>query len=94
MWHRLPSLEKQKYLKKWLRAIVYDETPKTLKRHIVHHAKEIYEKNPEEWLASMYNLIESFEIMHRAKPSVINRLKKLEKKYKTNPRRYTAPPRI
>ena len=84
--------QQEAFLAAWLEAVSADETDVTIKRHIVHHAKEIYEKTPEEWAASMRNLVDIFEHMNKISPPTHARLGKLLKKYRSNPRRYTPPP--
>ena len=51
----------ERYYRKWILAIANDETGRTIKRHIIRHAKEIYSKEPKVWSASMRNLIEIFD---------------------------------
>jgi hypothetical protein len=92
MWKKLDQEGKKKYLKQWIREITKDETSLSIRRHIIKHAKEIFEKNPKEWSASMRNLIEVYEVMNKIRPSEKLRLVKLHKKYLRNPKRYTSPP--
>lgn len=94
MWRRLSKKEQEKYYRKWIKEIADCETKLSLKRHIVRHAKEIYDKNSKEWSTSMKNLLESFNEMNQIDTTTAMCLKKLENKYKTNPRRYTPPPKI
>lgn len=82
----------EKYYKKWISKIAKDETGRTIKRHIIRHAKEIYSKEPKIWSASMRNLIEIFEKVYKATPSLKLKMARLQHKYKKNPRRYTPPP--
>jgi len=82
----------EKHYKKWISAISNDETGRTIKRHIIRHAKEIYSKEPKVWSASMRNLIEIFDKVHKSKPSTKLKIKRLQRKYKKNPKRYTPPP--
>jgi len=82
----------EKYYKNWILRIAKDETGRTIKQHIVKHAKEIYSKDPKIWSASMRNLIEIFEKVHKGKPSLKLKIARLEHKYQKNPKRYTPPP--
>ena len=82
----------EKYYQKWILEIAKDETSRTIKQHIVRHSKEIYSSDLEEWSASMRNLIEIFDVMYKLNPSIKLKLKRLEYKYKENPKRYTPPP--
>ena len=82
----------EKYYKKWILAIANDETGRTIKQHIVRRAKEIYSKEPKIWSASMRNLIEVFDNVHKSTPSIRLKIKRLQHKYKMNPKRYTPPP--
>jgi len=81
-----------RYYRKWILEISKNETSRTIKQHIVRHSKEIYSRDLKEWSASMKNLIEIFDMMHKLNSSVKLKLKRLECKYKENPRRYTPPP--
>ncbi|MBT4277155.1 hypothetical protein HOD96_00185 [Candidatus Falkowbacteria bacterium] len=94
MLQKLLKKDKRKYLTKWIKDISKDETDLSLKRHIVKHAKEIFENDPKKWAASMRNLIEIFEAKYKIKPSIDLQLERLEEKYKKNPKRYTDPPKI
>lgn len=85
--------EQIEYYRKWIKKIAKDETGLSSKRHIVHHAKEVYKKDPKQWSASMKNLIEIFDEIHKIKPDIKSRLDRLEEKFKKNKRRYTPPPR-
>ena len=82
----------KKYYRKWISVIAKDETPRTIKQHIVRHAKEIYSEEPEIWSASMRNLIEIFDKIYKSNPSTKLKLERLHHKYKKNPKRYTSPP--
>jgi hypothetical protein len=82
----------EKYYRKWISAIANDETGRTIKQHIVRHAKEIYSKEPKIWSASMRNLIEVFDKVNRSTPSIKLKIERLRHKYKKNPKRYTPPP--
>lgn len=93
MWAKLSKKEKENYYRNWIKGIVKDETKLSLSRHIVRHAKEIYEKDPNEWSASMKNLLEVFDKMHKVDTPIELCLKKLENKYKSRPKRYTSPPK-
>jgi 3-methyladenine DNA glycosylase AlkD len=80
-------------LNNWIKDISKNATKDSLQHHIVKHANEIFEKDPQEWSASMRNLIDIFEsICGVEPPSVVLRLKKLEEKYRTDPEKYTGPP--
>ncbi len=94
MWRKLSEKQQEKYYRKWIKETIKDETELSLKKHIVHHAKEVYKKDPKEWIASMKNLVYAFEIMYKLKSSVALQLKKLDDKYKKNSKRYTPPPKI
>lgn len=83
----------RRYLNQWIKLITKDETDLSIKRHIVRHAKEIYQKESQSWSDSMRNLVEIYERKCRVKPSLLRQIKKLENKYKKNPKRYTSPPK-
>jgi hypothetical protein len=94
MWKKLSTKEQVDFLNKWIRELTKDETRLSLRRHVVRHAKEIYGKDPKEWIASMRNLTDAYEVLCKVKqPSTLLRIQKLYNKYKKNPRRYTAPPK-
>lgn len=80
------------YYKKWISEITKAETERTIKRHILKHAKEIHSRDPKEWSASMKNLVDIFDKFYKLKPSLKLRIERLNHKYKRNPKRYTAPP--
>ncbi|MCX6786991.1 MAG: hypothetical protein NTY93_00465 [Candidatus Kaiserbacteria bacterium] len=94
MWENLSENDMEKYLRRWIQETTKDESELSLKKHIVKHAKEINQKDPTEWLASMKNLVEAYEEKTKAIPSVVLRVQKLANKYKKNKRRYTPPPKI
>ena len=94
MWKKLSKEEQLRYYKNWINETLKDETCDSIKMHIVKHAKEIYQKDPEEWSASMRNLIDAFDKKCKINPSISLRLKKMEDKYHKNPRRFTPPPKI
>ncbi|MDO8574212.1 MAG: hypothetical protein Q7R86_01135 [bacterium] len=94
VWRKLSKNKQIKYHRKWVKAIVKDETPATIKKHINRHAKEIYTKDPKRWSASMRNLVDIFDEMYQVKPSTSLKLERLHNKYRKNPRRYTPPPRL
>lgn len=76
----------------WMEDCVKDETPLSLKRHIVRHAKEIYEGDNAGWVASMRNLLDKFEIISNVYATDDKRLERLLMKWHKNKRRYTPPP--
>jgi len=89
MWSHLSQSEQRKYLAKWIKAIAENERSDfALKRRIVKHAKEVFNKDPKAWAASMRNLVEIFETMKKIKPSADSQLKRLFKKHSKNPKRY------
>lgn len=92
MVRKLINNNLERYYRKWILAIANDETGRTIKRHIIRHAKEIYYKEPKVWSASMRNLIEIFDKVYKSKPSIKLKIKRLQLKYKKNPKRYTPPP--
>lgn len=94
MWQKLSKRKKSDFLNKWIVATLKVETKLSLKRHIVRHAGEVYKKEPEEWIASMKNLIDAFELINNINTGLDTRLKKLNDKYIKNPKRYTPPPKI
>ena len=94
MWRKLSKAQQIKYHRKWVKDIIEDETPITIKRHINKHAKEIYTRDPDKWSASMRNLVDIFDEMHQIKPSIKLKLERLHNKYRKNPRRYTPPPHL
>jgi len=92
MVKKLAVNNSEKYYKKWILEITKNETDRTIKRHIVRHAKEIYSKEPKLWSASMRNLIEIFDGVYKSTPSLKLKIERLQNKYKKNPKRYTSPP--
>lgn len=94
MWEKLSKKEQEKCLKKWISNIVEDKrnTKLSVKKHIVCHAKDVFSEDPKIWSASMRNLIEVFEALHKIKPTTIMRLKRFERKYKKDPKKYCPPP--
>jgi len=92
MVKKLTNNNLEKYYKKWILEIANDETGRTIKQHIVRHAKEIYSKEPKIWSASMRNLMEIFDKVYKSAPSLKLKIERLEHKYKKNPKRYTPPP--
>ncbi|PIR07092.1 MAG: hypothetical protein COV55_01535 [Candidatus Komeilibacteria bacterium CG11_big_fil_rev_8_21_14_0_20_36_20] len=94
MWHHLSKKDQHKFLCKWIKKITYDETDLSIKRHVVRHAKHIYDRDPRQWAASMRNLVQIFEDMQNIKPSTTLQLDRLYNKYKSNKHRYTKPPKL
>lgn len=94
MWRSLSKKEKEKYHRKWIKKIIRDETPVSVKKHIVRHSKEIFRKDPKKWSASMRNLLDIFDEMYKSHPDISHKLERLQSKYNKNPKRYTAPPRV
>ena len=94
MWKRLNKKEQLYFLRRWIKGIIKKHTDFSIKRHIVKHAKEIYQKNPQKWASSMRNLVEIFEGMNNIKPQPAEQLERLDNKYKKDKNRYTAPPKI
>lgn len=92
MWRELPEEDQLKFYKKWISDTLRDETPDSLREHIIKHAHEIFEKDPEEWSASMRNLVDAFDAKMGCNPSVGLRLKKMDNKYKKDSDRFTPPP--
>ena len=85
----------EKYYNTWIRVISKRYTQITIKRHIIHHAKQLNDKNtnsPLNWVASMYNLIRIFESVNRVKSTKPIEIYKLLKKYNKNPKLFTPPP--
>jgi hypothetical protein len=89
--------ETEEYLKRWIKLIVKETSALRIKRHIIHHAKQLCDpnvNNPISWLASMYNLLEIYESIHKVKATPPIKIYKLLCKYNTNPRIYTTPPGV
>lgn len=82
----------EKYYRKWISAAANDETGRTIKQHIVRHAKDIYSEKPKIWSASMRNLIAIFDEVYKSTPSIKLKTERLRHKYKKNPKRYTPSP--
>lgn len=68
----------------WIREIAKQRTPEQIKMHILKHATELFDPDddaygqPREWLASMYNLLRTFEIKFGVHCSAEDRLARLE----------------
>jgi hypothetical protein len=91
-WKRLPKEKRARYYRRWIRHITKDETFHTIRQHILRHSREVYKKDPKIWSASMRNLIEIFDGLHKLRPDTKLMLERLERKYRKNPKRYTPPP--
>jgi len=83
-------------LDKWIDDIIKDKrnTEFSIKKHINKHAKQIYDRDPEKWCASMRNLLELYEKIHNIKPSVSLQIERFNNKYNKNKYRYTPQPKI
>jgi len=88
----------EKYYQKWINLIARRTTDLKIKRHIVKHAKELFDRsdedynNPLGWSTSMYNLIKIYESFHEVQSNTSLQLYRLLKKYYKNPRIHTPPP--
>ncbi len=85
----------EKYYKRWLKDIAKTTSPRNIKGHITHHTKQLYDtktNNPVSWVASMYNLLKIYELVHRVESTTSIQIYKLLKKYNKNPRTHTPPP--
>lgn len=91
---KVPKSKQRKFLDRWIGAIVKNKknTALGVKKHIVKHAREIFEKNPRLWAASMRNLVEIYERMHEITPKLSTQIERFENKYNRNHSRYTPPP--
>lgn len=83
-------------LDKWIENIIKDKrnTIFSVKRHINHHSKQIYTRDPDKWCASMRNLLEIYEKMNKVIPSTSLQIERFKNKYNKNKKRYTPPPSI
>ena len=61
MWEKLSEKDQLAYYNKWISETLKDETEQSLKEHIIKHAHEIFEKDPNEWSASMRNLVDAVQ---------------------------------
>jgi len=86
--------KQRNFLDRWIKAIIKDKRNSELavKKHINHHAKEIYTSDPVKWSASMRNLVEMYEAIRKIKPSTKSQIERFQNKYNKNPKRYTPPP--
>ena len=85
----------EKYYEKWIKNIAKTTSVTNIKRHIIHHAKELNnpeKNNPISWAASMYNLLKIYQSIHGVKSDIPIQIYKLLKKYRKNPKIYTPPP--
>lgn len=83
------------YYKKWIKGIAKRTTPYKIKRHIVKHAKDLFnteKNNPLSWAASAYNLLRIYEAVYKINSTNDVQLYKLLKKYNKNPYLHTPPP--
>ncbi len=85
----------EKYYEKWIRDIAKTDSATNIKRHIIHHAKDLNnpeKNNPISWAASMYNLLNIYESVHNVTSTTPIQVYKLLKKYNKNPKIHTPPP--
>lgn len=85
----------EKYYEKWIKDIAKRTTKLGIKRHIINHARDLNNKNdnnPLRWAASMYNLLKTYEKIHRIELTPEIMLNRLLNKYNKNPYYYTPPP--
>ncbi|MBI3888640.1 hypothetical protein HY311_02505 [Candidatus Nomurabacteria bacterium] len=85
----------ESFHRKWIKKIAKRSSPVRIKRHIIHHAKQLSDSrhsNPKSWAASMHNLLKIYESVHKIKPVCEIQVYKLVKKYNKNPRTNTPPP--
>ena len=83
----------EKYYHRWIKDISKTTSKKEIRRHLRHHINELDSpfKNPENWLASMYNLLHIYENVHNVKSDTHRQLYKLGTKYYKN-EGWTPPP--
>tara|TARA_Y100000310_G_C20437017_1_gene694232 strand:+ start:225 stop:554 length:330 start_codon:yes stop_codon:yes gene_type:complete len=93
-WSSLSVAEKKEFLDKWLQKTLKDETPESLKQHIIKHAHEISDKPPLLWSASMHNLLVQFDKMFKINLDIDAKLERVNHKYNQDTKRYTAPPKV
>lgn len=87
--------ETEKYHKRWIKLIAKKTSELRIKRHIIHHAKQLCDpnvNNPISWPTSMYNLLEIYESIHKVKSTPQIKIYKLLSKYNTNKHIYITPP--
>ena len=94
MWKNLSRQEQNKLLNSWIKKILKDETSDSINQHIIKHVNEIFDKDPEQWSASMRNLLDIFNKINKIKPNTELRLERLNNKYSKNPKRVTSPPNL
>lgn len=85
----------EKYYSRWIKAIAKRSSSTRIKRHIIHHAKQLNDPNtnyPLSWVSSMYNLLNIYEAVHEVKSTIPIQVYKLLKKFNKNKRYNTAPP--
>ena len=85
----------EKFYNNWIKNIAKGDNPSSIKRHIIHHAKQLRDPKtnaPLSWAASMYNLLKIYEEVYNIKSTVPIQTYKLLKKYNKNPRLHTPPP--
>ena len=95
MLKKFSKKEKELYLKKWICRIVNNpiHTEDEIKKHIIHHAKQIHTRDPKLWSASMRNMLEIFENLHNIKPSIDIQIERLQNKFDKNKKTHTPPPK-
>lgn len=85
----------EKYYKRWIKNIAKTDSATNIKRHIIHHSKDLNnpeKNNPLSWAASMYNLLEIYQSVHKVRSKTSIQIYKFLKKYNKNLRINTPPP--
>jgi hypothetical protein len=85
----------EKYYNRWIKNIAKRSSSARIKRHIIHHAKQLNDPKTNyalSWVSSMYNLLKIYETVHKVKSTVPIQIYKLEKKFNKNKLRNTPPP--
>jgi len=86
----------EKFYQKRINAIAKRSSDLRIKRHIIHHAKELTNpkvtKHKLSRVSSMYNLLKIYEAVHGIKSTIPIQTYKLLKKNKRTPRTSTPPP--
>ena len=90
----LTEIEKQKYYASWIKKIAKRHSLLGIKRHIVKHAKEIYDGEKEwVWCASMANLLAIYAEKTGTKVILDQKIGRLVAHYKESPKSSTLPPK-
>ena len=73
-----------RYYRRWIRNISKRVTPGEIEKHIIYHAHDLQDTTrnlPHSWLASMINLLNVYQEVHRFRSTTPEQLYKIGNKY-------------